>query len=169
MASQQQAYESFPQPSGMGVERRRVSLRASSGPGTARGTILIVDDDPDALTLLRALLRSEGFEVQTALSGLAALECVRQHRPDLIITDVRMPGMNGYELCQTLRDSSETRHIPIIVHSGEGVPAAPHPLYEQVFLKPVELVALLNAVHRLVAAARSERRAGPFEGLIDSR
>jgi CheY-like chemotaxis protein len=138
-----------------GAARRGARIQGSSSISPSRGTILTVDDDPDALTLLRLLLRSEGFEVQAALSGPAALQCVRQQMPDLIITDLTMPGMTGLELCKQLRDSSETRHIPIIVHTALSVPPT-DPLYDRAFSKPVDFSALLSRVHRLLAVARSE-------------
>jgi CheY-like chemotaxis protein len=134
-----------------GTARRRA--RSSTEP--SRGTILTVDDDPDALTLLRLLLRSEGFEVLAAMSGEAALQCVRQRMPDLIITDCNMPGMTGIDLCRQLRDSNETRHIPIIVHTAESVPET-HPLYDRGFRKPADFSALLSTLYRLLAMARSD-------------
>jgi CheY-like chemotaxis protein len=140
--------------------RRRARTPGSSSTSPSRGTILTVDDDPDALTLLRLLLRSEGFEVLGAMSGAAALQCVRQRMPDIIITDLTMPGMTGIDLCRQLRDSDETRHIPIIVHTAESVPAT-HPLYDRAFRKPTDFSALLSTLFRLLATARSdEARSG---------
>jgi CheY-like chemotaxis protein len=138
-----------------GATRRRARIQGSSSISPSRGTILTVDDDPDALTLLRLLLRSEGFEVLAALSGSAALQCVRVQTPDLIITDLTMPGMTGLELCRQLRGSSETRHIPIILHTAQIVPPT-DPLYDRAFRKPADFGALLSTVHRLLAVARSE-------------
>jgi CheY-like chemotaxis protein len=128
-------------------------IQGASSISPSRGTILTVDDDPDALTLLRLLLRGEGFEVLAALSGPAALQCVRQRRPDLIITDFTMPGMTGRELCRHLRESSETRDIPIVVHTAEDVPIT-DPLYDRAFRKPANFSALLSTVYRLLAASR---------------
>jgi two-component system phosphate regulon response regulator PhoB len=141
------------QPSTGGV-RGRERIQRFSSTTALRSTILIVDDDPDALTLLGLLLRSEGFEVAAALSGAAALQCVRQRRPDLIITDFTMPGMTGRELCKQLRESSETRGIPILVHTAEDVPLT-DPLYDRAFRKPANFNALLSTVNRLLAAAPS--------------
>ncbi len=138
-----------------GAVRRRARSQGSNSTTPSRGTILTVDDDPDALTLLRLLLRSEGFEVLAATSGPAALQCMRQRMPDLIITDFTMPGMTGRELCRHLRESSETRGIPIVVHTAESVPLT-DPLYDRAFRKPTDFNALLSTVHRLLAATRSE-------------
>jgi CheY-like chemotaxis protein len=143
-----------------GAARTRARIPGSGSTRAPRGTILTVDDDPDALTLLRLLLRSEGFEVLAALSGPAALQCVRQRKPDLVITDFTMPGMTGRELCRHLRESSETWDIPIVVHTGETVPLT-DPLYDRAFRKPTDFNALLSTVHRLLSAARSkELRSG---------
>ena len=76
--------------------------------------LLIVDDDPSLLRALEIYLGFEGFDVTTARSGAEALEHVAQAVPDLIITDIRMPGMNGYELTRHFRDSSLTALVPII-------------------------------------------------------
>lgn len=138
-----------------GAARTRARIHGSSSTRSSRGTILTVDDDPDALTLLRLLLRSEGFEVRAALSGSAALQCVRQEKPDLVITEFTMPGMTGRELCRHLRESSETCDIPIVVHTAESVPLT-DPLYDRAFRKPTDFNALLSTVHRLLAATRSE-------------
>lgn len=108
--------------------------------------ILAVDDNPDALALLRLLLRREGFEVITVASGSEALQFMRQHfLPDLVITDYSMPGMTGLELCKHLRGQPETRHIPIFLHSALSEPPAAS-LYDDVFTKPADLRSLVRTV-----------------------
>ena len=82
-----------------------------------RSTILIVDDEPDMLTYLTDILSGE-YDVLTAGNAAAALEMARQSNPDLIITDVVMPVMNGEELCRILKSNFETIHIPIILLSA---------------------------------------------------
>jgi CheY-like chemotaxis protein len=140
--------------------RRRSQGRAQDSRSTKPfcGTVLTVDDDPDAITLLRLLLRREGFEVLPASSGAEALACIHERMPDLVITDVSMPGMTGLDLCRHLRDSSETRHIPIVVHSGEPLPPS-DALYDCAFMKPANLKSVLRTVYRLTrinsVAARS--------------
>lgn len=135
--------------------RRRARIQGSSSTTPSKGTILTVDDDADALVLLRLLLRSEGFDVLAAMSVPAALQCVRQRMPDLIVTDLTMPGMTGRELCRHLREANETRGIPIVVHTAESVPST-DPLYDRAFRKPADFNALLSTIYRLLAAARSE-------------
>jgi len=82
--------------------------------------LLIVDDEPNLLRALEAYLSSEGFEVTTARSGSEALVKVAQVIPDLIVSDIRMPGMSGYELAQHLRDSARTALVPIVFLTAKG-------------------------------------------------
>src|SRR6266542_1288001 len=85
------------------------------------GTILVVDDIPENVRLLEAVLVSRGYEVLTATSGKEALDVVASARPDLILLDVVMPGMDGYAVCQALRDHEETAVLPgIMVTSSMG-------------------------------------------------
>jgi two-component system KDP operon response regulator KdpE len=79
--------------------------------------ILIVDDEPQITRVLRRSLSAHRYEVRTAADGESALETVRDFAPDLIITDLSMPEMNGIELCREIRKKSE---IPIIVLSVKG-------------------------------------------------
>ena len=79
---------------------------------TAR--ILVVDDQPINVQLLKRKLERGGLDVSTANNGLEALEQVRLHKPDLILLDLMMPDMDGIEVCQRLQASSETRSIPVI-------------------------------------------------------
>jgi len=77
--------------------------------------ILVVDDVPRNLQLLAALLKEENkYEVAAATSGAAALKIVDNVLPDLILLDVMMPGMDGFEVCQKLKASPSTRDIPVI-------------------------------------------------------
>jgi two-component system response regulator MprA len=70
--------------------------------------ILVVDDDPKITQLLRRVLTLEGYSVDTASSGAAALETTRSHEPDLVILDVLMPGIDGLEVCRRLRATGDT-------------------------------------------------------------
>lgn len=82
--------------------------------------LLIVDDEPNLLRALEAYLGAEGFEITTARSGAEALVKLAQALPDLIISDIRMPGMSGYELARQLRDSSRTALVPIVFLTAKG-------------------------------------------------
>ncbi|OLE51348.1 MAG: hypothetical protein AUG51_22870 [Acidobacteria bacterium 13_1_20CM_3_53_8] len=80
--------------------------------------VLLVDDSPDKLAILKVALQMDGYEVRTAQDGIEALEAVETFPPDLIITDVMMPRMDGYELARRVRANSSTRFIPIIIQTA---------------------------------------------------
>jgi len=82
--------------------------------------ILVVDDEPYMVKLLEYNLRKDGYKVITAYNGYEALQKVEQTKPDLIIADVKMPQMDGYELCRRLRSNAETKSIPFIFLTAKG-------------------------------------------------
>lgn len=82
------------------------------------GSVLIVDDNPNNLQVLMALLEQAGYKVRPALSGEVALRAVEVSLPDLILLDVRMPGIDGYETCRRLRANEKSRDIPVIFISA---------------------------------------------------
>jgi class 3 adenylate cyclase len=87
-----------------------------SAPGVERrGRILVVDDQRANVEMLSELLRSRGYDVLAAYSGKEALECVAKHGPDVVISDIRMPEMDGYELAQRLRGAPATALLPIVL------------------------------------------------------
>src|SRR5271170_4962497 len=77
--------------------------------------ILVVDDDKAVTTLLERLLSSQGYEVLVASDGLDGMVQVRKSLPDLILLDVMMPEINGYDVCSNLKFDERFKHIPIIV------------------------------------------------------
>ena len=85
-----------------------------SGAIASSGDILLVDDTLDNLKMLTALLHQRGYEVRGVTTGSAALMGAAAQPPDLILLDINMPGMNGYEVCQRLKADPQTRKIPII-------------------------------------------------------
>lgn len=76
--------------------------------------LLVVDDDPGLLLAVSDTLRTEGYDVSTARRGADAMVRVAEALPDLIISDIRMPGMDGYQLVRNLRSNARTRLVPII-------------------------------------------------------
>ena len=86
------------------------------------GKILIVDDETGARTALEALLRREGYEVRDASSGERALEECATFRPDLILLDILMPGINGFEVCRRIKATPETRLTPVVLITGLSDP-----------------------------------------------
>ena len=87
---------------------------------TAR--ILIVDDMPANTRLLEAKLAAEYYQVSSARDGFEALAIAREWQPDLILLDVMMPGMDGYECCRHLKDDAVTLHIPVVMVTALGEP-----------------------------------------------
>ena len=119
--------------------------------------ILVVDDEPQILRVLRTSLTGNGYEVRTADDGHSGLRVAREWQPDLVITDISMPNMDGIELCRTLR--SETT-LPIIVLSVKGeektkVEALDAGADDYV-TKPIGMDELLARVRRNLARTRSK-------------
>jgi two-component system, cell cycle response regulator len=85
-----------------------------------KANILVVDDSPDKLSLLEAALCLAGYRVTTATDGDEALAAIESYQPDLVITDVMMPRMNGYELAQRIRANPLTKFIPVIMQTALG-------------------------------------------------
>lgn len=84
----------------------------------AKFNVLVVDDDPDKLQLLETALRLVGYDVRTAVDGQEALAAIAAYQPDLVISDVMMPGMNGYELAREIRQNPRTKFIPVILQTA---------------------------------------------------
>ena len=76
--------------------------------------VLIVDDNPENRKALGSLLVNNGYEVGASSDGQKALDFVEKVKPDLILLDIMMPGMNGYEVCEKLKEDVSTKHIPVI-------------------------------------------------------
>ncbi len=85
---------------------------------SSKGDILIVDDTPDNLRLLSAMLSDRGYEVRSVKNGSTALMGVKAAPPDLILLDINMPDMNGYEVCEHLKDNPQSQNIPVIFISA---------------------------------------------------
>src|ERR1043166_2700699 len=84
----------------------------------SKSNILVVDDNPDKLQLIEAALSLAGYSVTTATDGDEALAAIESYQPDLVITDVMMPRMNGYELAQRIRGNPVTKFIPVIMQTA---------------------------------------------------
>jgi CheY-like chemotaxis protein len=114
-------------------------------------TILIVDDEPDVVTLLERTLQTEGFAVLTAYDGIAALDIAENDHPDLILLDIMMPMMSGYEVCEQLKANPQTKHIPVLcvtsAHGQTNRDNAQRAGAQALIMKPFmtkELVAQIN-------------------------
>ena len=82
--------------------------------------ILIVDDEPNIVMSLEFLLRKNGYEVFIARNGMEAMETIRREKPQIILLDVMMPGVDGYELCRFVKRGEETRRAKVIFLSAKG-------------------------------------------------
>lgn len=80
--------------------------------------ILVVDDEPDVVTFMERTLKAEGFEVHLAYDGIGALEAAESARPDMILLDIMMPMMSGYEVCQQLKANPRTQNITVLCVSS---------------------------------------------------
>jgi len=81
-------------------------------------TVLVVDDEPDVVAYLCALLRDNGYETLEAFNGDQALEQARQNKPDLITLDITMPEMTGVKAYRTLREDDDLKRIPVVIVTG---------------------------------------------------
>ena len=86
----------------------------------SKGKILVVDDEIYIVHILDFSLGMEGYEVVTALDGEQALERVAEQKPDLIVLDIMMPKLDGYEVCKSIKSNAATQHIPVILLSAKG-------------------------------------------------
>jgi DNA-binding response OmpR family regulator len=98
----------------------RATSAMSSQPVTRETSILIVEDEQDLLELLRYNLAREGYPVHTASTGEDALKLVRNQRPGLVLLDLMLPGMDGLEVCRTLKSRDATAGIPVIMLTAKG-------------------------------------------------
>ncbi len=133
-----------------------------------RSKILVVDDTEPNLRLLRALLTGAGYEVVTASCGLEGVEAAEREAPDLILLDIMMPDITGFEVCQRLRAAPATRETPIVfltaLHEMEDHMRAVDVGGDDVLTKPINKLELLLRVksllriRSLMAEVESHRR-----------
>ena len=148
--------------------------------------LLVVDDEPNLLRAVAACLKAEDYEVSTARSGYEALMHLAESVPDLIISDIRMPGMDGYKLARQLRASQRTALVPIVFLTAkdetadriEGFRAGIDAYLTKPF-EPDELIAVVNAIlnrverthsqiAQLISSASAEEAAIQDEALTDA-
>jgi CheY-like chemotaxis protein len=115
--------------------------------------ILLADDSVTAQNMGRKILADAGYDVVTVNNGSAALKRITELKPDLIVLDVYMPGYSGLEVCQRLKDSAETAHIPVLLTVGKLEPFKPEEARrvkaDAHIVKPFEASELLTAITRL--------------------
>ncbi len=145
-------------------ENRRTDLKES---------ILIVDDEPHIRRILQFLLDQNGYQVYTAANGQEALQHARAHVPDLILLDLMMPHMDGFEVCNHLRADYRTSQVPIIIVTAKGETGDKVKGFEgganDYLTKPYDNQELLARVRITLDWSRSQRQANPLTGLPGNR
>jgi DNA-binding response OmpR family regulator len=128
--------------------------------------ILIVEDDPGFRSILETLLRLEGHEVHLAADGARGLEQARSRKPDIVLTDLEMPGMSGLDLCKALKAEPSTAHAYIIMLTGQGGQGAKldglRAGVDDFLVKPSsgpEIHGRLEIAQKVMAVMSSEREA----------
>jgi len=128
-----------------------------------QGHVLVVDDQPANVKLLEQLLTLSGYSVSTALSGAEGLQRIAERKPDLVLLDVVMPGMSGYEVCRAIRANAQTQLLPVVMvtaldPAGErvkGIDAGADdflskPINQQEILARVKSLLRIASLHRKV-------------------
>jgi CheY-like chemotaxis protein len=126
----------------------------------AKKRILVVDDEVYILKFMNNFLTANGFEVFIASNGLEGIDLAKNHRVDLIITDIKMPIMNGYRLIQELKSDPTYRDLPIIVITGYAVEeddrkkAAQYGVIDYI-TKPLQIEEVLNNVNKYLGGSQT--------------
>ncbi len=140
--------------------------------GMEPGRILVVDDEPGSAQLLTAMISSQGYVVHQANSGQEALQCVVRENIDLILLDVMMPDMDGFEFCELLKRTESTRRIPIVLVTAldsveakiKGIKAGA----DDFLTKPPERDQLLARVRSLIRVKKSNSNLTSIENVLIS-
>lgn len=117
--------------------------------------VLVVEDDPDLNEMIGAYVELAGYPYHAALTGTDALRALRAHAPGMVLLDLMLPDLDGFEVCQRLRDDAQTRAVPVVVVSALSDPSARQRARElgaRAFLAkpfdPDELIAVIREVMR---------------------
>jgi PleD family two-component response regulator len=139
----------------------------------SQGRILVVEDDSDISTLLQIYFESEGYSVVTAERGEAALEACRHQLPNVIVLDIMLPDMDGYDVCRKLRNTLRTSHIPIIFLTQKDERSDKIKGLElgadDYITKPFDVEELNLRVRNAMARSRVESLTNPTTGLPSSQ
>ena len=108
-------------------------------------TVLVVDDEPVLRAIVREILHEEGYAVIEAADGRVMLEIMARERPDLVLMDVMMPGVDGREAYRQLRSHPEHRDVPVVMMSAAVPPIGLDPSIAGFMAKPFDLTQLVDA------------------------
>ena len=132
-------------------------------------SILVVDDDPFIARLLEIELRAAGYDVRVANDGERALELAREHCPELVLADVMMPNMDGFELTRSLRQDSRTASVSVIMLTARGLSADKLEGFavgaDDYIVKPFDTPELLARIRGALRRSREMRAQSPLTGL----
>ncbi|HLF28502.1 MAG TPA: response regulator [Anaerolineae bacterium] len=122
--------------------------------------ILIVEDDPDARKVLSLILKLDGFQISTASGGQEAIQALQKDAPDLILLDVMMPVVDGYEVCRWVRSNPATAHIAVVMLSGKADPESVARGLEvgadEYLAKPIKPSNLTKQLHEILTRAAAK-------------
>lgn len=131
--------------------------------------ILIIEDDACIRQVLKFQLEAEGYEVALAGDGPSGLQSMRENLPDLVITDLMMPGMDGHEVCRSIKAHFRSSHVPVIMLTAKSdLPSKVHALdcgANDFLTKPYERDEMLLRVRNILNWSSSQREANPLTGL----
>jgi CheY-like chemotaxis protein len=146
---------------GKRLKGRRVNLRSGWQETPMAKTILLADDSITIQKIVNLTFSGEGFEVVTVGSGDVAIEKANDIRPDLVLADIFMPGKNGYEVCESIKNESHLLHIPVILLVGAFEPfdsrEASRVKADGHLTKPFEIKTLISTVSSLIAASQTKK------------
>ncbi|OGX10704.1 MAG: hypothetical protein A2351_06145 [Omnitrophica bacterium RIFOXYB12_FULL_50_7] len=116
--------------------------------------ILFIEDEPDQIVMISLRLEKNGYEVVSSMDGVEGLKMAVSEKPDLILLDVIMPGIDGFEVCRRLRKDPATKHIPIISTTAAGADDVEHQCItvgaDDCVRKPYDSMDLLTKIQRLL-------------------
>jgi len=125
-------------------------------------TVLLVDDYPDTLEMWTLYLRAHGYSVSTADNGIDALAMAREQHPSLVILDLDLPGISGYEVARRLRGGQDTSGIPLIAATGysatQQLDEAKGAGFDQILVKPCDPESLIKAIETALNSASGSEK-----------
>ncbi len=144
---------------------RRMATPNTSALARQGPLVLAVDDDPGILRIIELLLTRSGYAVKTAPSATKALELLKGVEPALLITDVQMPTMTGYDLCQVVKRDKRLQSVPVMFLTAQGSPQDYKTGHDSgavmYMVKPFKPEVLLNAVRMMVPITSPSQSADP--------